>query len=161
MLDDAADVVQGKIAQPGIAIACEQVFAALPDRLVNVHARTVVTDQGLWHEGRGFAIGVGHVPHHILQLLGPIGTLDQGAELGADFVLTSACHLVVEHFNGDAHFFEDQNHLGTHVLGAVDRGHGEVATLDRGAMATVATFEFGARVPGGLVFFNFEESTAH
>ncbi len=67
---------------------------------------------------------------------------------------------MVEHLDGDAQRFEDQGHLGAHVLRAVDRGHGKVAALDGGAVAAVAAFELGATVPGGFVFFDFEPDAA-
>src|SRR5690606_28474477 len=47
VLDDAADVVQRELGQAGVAVAGEQVLAVLPDRLVHVHAGTVVADDGL------------------------------------------------------------------------------------------------------------------
>jgi hypothetical protein len=64
---------------------------------------------------------------------------------------------VVEHFDRDAHGFEDQGHLGAHVLRAVDRGHGEVAALGGGTVALVAAFELLAGVPGGFVFVDLDE----
>src|SRR3546814_15512939 len=42
MLDDAADVVQRHVAEAGILVAGEQRLACLPQRLVDVHARTIV-----------------------------------------------------------------------------------------------------------------------
>ena len=108
----------------------------------------------LGHEGGSFAVGVCHVPNHVLEFLRPVGTLNQGAELGTDFALTCASHFVVEHFNGNAHGFENHDHFGTHVMCGVDRRNGEIATFGAGAMSTVATFELGARVPGSFVFFD-------
>jgi hypothetical protein len=96
--------------------------------------------------------------HHVLQHLRPVGALHQRAELGADFVLAGARHFVVEHFDRDAQRFEDQRHLGAHVLRAVDRGHGEVAALDGGAVAAVAAFELLAGVPGRFVFVDLDEA---
>ena len=161
VLDDATDVVQGVVGQACVAVAGKQVFTVFPNGLVHVHARTVVTHQRLGHEGRGFAVGVGHIPDHVLQALGPVGAFDQCAELGADFILTCARHFVVEHFNGDADGFEDQRHFGAHVLRAVHGRHGEIAALDGGTVAAVAAFEFGTGVPGGFVFFNFKHRARH
>ena len=161
VLDDAADVVQGKVGQTCIAVAGKQVLAVFPDRLVHVHAGAVVANQGLGHEGGGLAVSVGHVVHHVLQQDGPVSALHQGAELGAQLVLAGARHFVVEHFDRDAQGFQDQRHFRAHVLRAVDRGHGEVAALDGGTVATVAAFELGAGVPGGFVFVDFEERARH
>ncbi len=125
MLDDAADVVQRKVRQAGVAVASKQVFAVFPDRLVHVHARAVVARVGLGHKGGGLAVGVGHVPDHVLLQLRPVGALHQGGKAGAQFVLASAAHLVVEHFDGDAQGFEQQGHFGADVLRAVDGRHGK------------------------------------
>jgi hypothetical protein len=90
---------------------------------------------GLGHEGGRLAVGVGHVPDHVLLQLQPVGALHQGAELGAELVLAGGGHLVVVHLDRDAELLEDQAHLGAHVLEAVDRRHREVAALDAGTVA--------------------------
>ena len=102
MLDDAADVVQGGLGQAGVAVAGEQVLAVLPDRLVHVHAGTVVANDGLRHEGGGLAVLVGDVLDDVLGDLGLVGATHQGVELGADFVLAGGRHFVVMHFNRHA-----------------------------------------------------------
>ena len=87
MLEDAADVVQRQLGQPGVAVAGEQVLAALRERLVHVHARAVVADDRLRHEGRGLAVGMRDVVHGVLEDLHPVGALHQAVELGADLAL--------------------------------------------------------------------------
>ena len=81
VLDDAADVVQREFGQTGVAVAGEQILSTLPDRLVHVHAGTVVADDRLGHEGRGLAVGMGDVPDGILQDLQPVGALHEGVNL--------------------------------------------------------------------------------
>ena len=144
MLDDAADVIQRKLRQTCITVACKQVFAVFPDGLVNVHARAVVAHDGLGHESRGLSVGVGHVVHDILQNLCPVGTLDQCAEACADFILTGTRNFMVEHFNRNAQRFKNQRHFSAHVLRAVHWWHGEIPALDSWAMAAVAAFELFA-----------------
>ena len=117
-----------------------------------MHARSVVARIGLGHEGGGLAVGIGHVVDHVLLQKGPVGALDQGGELGADFALTRTSHFVVVDFDRDAHGFEDERHLAAHVVGAVDWGHREVAALDAVAVAFVAAVHLGAAVPGGFGF---------
>src|SRR3546814_9209473 len=56
VLDDAADVEQRHLGQVGIAGAGEERLAVLPDRLVAVHAGTVVAVDRLRHERRGLTI---------------------------------------------------------------------------------------------------------
>src|SRR4030065_1775966 len=60
VLDDAADVIQRRLAQPAVLIAGEQVLAVLRQRLVYVHAGTVVAYNVFGHEGRGLAGAVRH-----------------------------------------------------------------------------------------------------
>jgi hypothetical protein len=59
----------------------------LPDRLVHVHAGAVVADQRLRHEGRGLAVGVGHVVDAVLEIWFFVGLADQRVELDADLAL--------------------------------------------------------------------------
>src|SRR3546814_439862 len=54
VLDDAADVEQRHLGQVGIAGAGEERLAVLPDRLVAVHAGTVVAVDRLRHERRSY-----------------------------------------------------------------------------------------------------------
>mmetsp|Transcript_36595 Transcript_36595/g.84874 ORF Transcript_36595/g.84874 Transcript_36595/m.84874 type:complete len:214 (-) Transcript_36595:4688-5329(-) len=65
------------------------------------------------------------------------------------------------HFDRDAHLFEDQAHLRTHVLAAVDRRHGEVAALDGGTVAAVAVLVLLGGVPGAFFGLDLEERAGH
>ncbi len=161
MLDDAADVEQRVLREAGIAVAGEQVLAVLPHRLVDVHARTVVADDGLGHEGGRLAVGMGHVLHHVLLQLHPVGALQQRAELGTDFHLAGVRHLVVMHFDRNAERLEDQTHLGAHVLERVDRRRREVAALHRGPVAGVAVLVLLAGVPGPFLGLDLRETARH
>jgi hypothetical protein len=114
----------------------------------------------LGHEGGGFAIGVGHVLDHVLLQHGPVGALHQSGETGTDFILASASHFVVEHFNRNAQAFQHEGHLSTHVLCAVNGRHREIAALNGGTVAAVAAFELGTGVPWGFVLFDFVEAAA-
>jgi D-arabinose 1-dehydrogenase-like Zn-dependent alcohol dehydrogenase len=69
---------------------------------VHVHAGAVVAVVGLGHEGGRLAVAVATFQITYFMQLRPVGALDQGAELGADFVLAGAGHFVVEHFDRDA-----------------------------------------------------------
>ena len=85
VLDDAADVVQRELRQAGVAVAGEQVLAVLPDRLVHVHARAVVADDRLGHEGRGLAVGVRRRSgSRTSAICSQSARLHQRGELGAD-----------------------------------------------------------------------------
>jgi hypothetical protein len=47
MLENAADVPQGHLAQVGVLIARKQRLAVVPDRLVGVHAEPLSLNRGL------------------------------------------------------------------------------------------------------------------
>ncbi len=81
-----------------------------------MHARAVIALDRLRHEGRGLAIGMGHVLHDILVLLHGIGAVDQRAELHAQFMLGRG-HFVVMLFHFDAHGGEGGQHFGAEVAG--------------------------------------------
>jgi len=161
VLDDSADVEQREVRQPGVLVAGEQVLAVLPDRLVHVHARTVVADDRLGHEGGRLAIAVRDVVDHVLHRLQPVGTLHQRRELRADFVLPGPRHLVVMHFHRNAHLLEDQAHLGAHVLERIDRRHREITALHWRAVREVAALDLLARRPRGLFGVDLHEATRH
>ena len=162
MLDDAADVEERHFGQTGVAVAGEQVLAVFPDRLVHVHTRAVVANDGLRHEGRGLAVLVRNVMHHVLGDLRPVGALDQRAELGANFALTGSRHFVVMHFDRNAERFERQTHRRTDVVQAVDRRNREVAALDRRTVARAAVaFVLLTGSPGRFVRIDLEVAARH
>ena len=111
VLDDAADVVQRELRQAGVAVAGEQVLAVLPDRLVHVHARAVVADDRLGHEGRGLAVAVRDVLDDVLA-----GSAASRRAAPAVSNLVPISHLaggrdfVVMHFDLDAQLLEEQAH---------------------------------------------------
>ncbi len=150
MVDDAADVVQGRLRQSAVAFAREQVRPGLRQRLVYVHAAAVVADQRLGHEGRGLAVAVGDVVDHVLEYQQLVGLAGQAVEAGADLALPGGRHLVVMDFGDDAHLLQRQAHGRADVLQAVYRGHREVAALDAWAMAEVAAGVGLLRVPACL-----------
>lgn len=109
---------------------------------MNVHARAVVAEDRLRHEGCRFAIGIGDLVHNILVDLHLVGAGDQRVELHAQLVLCGS-HFVVMLFNDDAHFGENRQHFGAHVLQAVDRRNREITALDARTVAEVAGLVVG------------------
>ena len=67
VLDDTADVVQGRFRQTAVTVTGEDVLAVFDQGLVNVHAVTVVAYERLRHEGRGLAVAVRNVLHDVFQ----------------------------------------------------------------------------------------------
>ena len=115
VLDDAADEVEADLRQAGIFVAGEGRLAVLPDRHVDVHARAVVAEHRLRHEGRRLAVGVGDLVHDVLVDLHLVGVAHQRVELDAEFVLGGG-HFVVVLFDAHAHLGQHGQHLGAHVL---------------------------------------------
>src|SRR5690606_25508521 len=137
MLDDTADVVQRFLGQACVGITSEDVHAILGDGLVNVHAGTVVTDDGLGHEGSGFAVRVGNVVYAVLEDLYFVSFLHQGIGANTDFALAGGRNFVVVYFNVQAHLFHCGAHGGTQVVQGINRGNGEVAAFYAGTVAGV------------------------
>ena len=149
VLEDAGDVAQRRLRQVGVLVAGEDRVAALPDRLVDVHARAVVAEDRLGHEAGRLAVGLGDHVGDVLIDLHVVGHGDHGAELDAELVLRGG-HLVVVLLDGDAHLGHHRDHLRADVLAAIDRRHGEVAALGARTVAEVAHLVFGAGVGGQL-----------
>ena len=147
MLDDAADIIQAVLRQIAIFVASKERVAVFPDRLVTVHARTVIAINRLRHEGRAFAIGMGDIMHDIFIELQIVGNICQRVEFQTQFVLGSG-HFVVVLFNIEAHFFHHGEHFATQVLAAIDRIDREIAALGARAVAHIASFIFGAGIVG-------------
>ena len=156
MLDDAADEVQARFRQVGVAVAGEHRLAVLPDALVGVHAGAVVAVDRLRHERRRLAIAVGDVVDAVFVDLHLVGHLEQRAELGAELVLALG-DLVVVLLDGQAHLAHAGQHLGPQVALAVNRRHGEVAALDAGPVAHVA---FGVVLEVGAGAFDAVDGDA-
>ena len=87
MADDAADIPQALLAEVGIFVAGEEWLAVLPDRLVDVHAGTVVAEYRLGHEGRRLAVALRDLVDTVFVDLHVVGHLRQRAELEAELVL--------------------------------------------------------------------------
>ena len=87
MLDDAADEIEAALRKISILITGEGWLAVFPDREVHVHARAVITENWLWHEGCGFAISVSHVVDHILINLHVVSTHGEGLIARSQFML--------------------------------------------------------------------------
>ena len=161
VLEDAADVPQRGLRQAAVAVAGEQVHAALGQRLVHVHAAAVVADDRLGHEGRGLAVAVRDVLDDVLHRQQVVGLLHQRAELGADLALAGVGDFVVVHFDFDAQRGERLAHLGAQVVQRVERGDREVAALHHRTVAGVAAGVFAARVPVRFFRIDVEEGVAH
>ena len=102
MFDDTTDVIQGGFGKTCILITSKQRFATLPDRLMAVHARTVIANHRFGHKGGGQAILMGNHLDNIFVFDHRISHVQQGAKFDAQFMLGNR-HLMVMLFDFHAH----------------------------------------------------------
>ncbi len=140
MFDDAADIEQAFFRQIGIAAACKHVLAIFPDRLVGVHARSVVANDWLGHEGCRLAILMGDHVGYVFIDLHLVSGFDQRVVFHAQFVL-GRCHFVVMLFHRQAHGQHGCYHFRTQIGFAVNGRNREIAAFDAGAVAWIAAVE--------------------
>ena len=129
MLQDTTDSIQSGLAQVAVLVTSEGVFAVFPDRGVAVHARTVVTEDWLRHEGCRFAMLESSVLGSVLQLVHVVSSGDHGGEFHADFALTSGSNFVVVNFQLDAHGSHVLSDFGTQIHQGVLWSNWEVAAF--------------------------------
>jgi hypothetical protein len=127
VLEEAADAVEGHVAETGVLVAGEEGFATLPEGHVGVHAGAVVLEDGLGHEGDGFAVSSGDVLDDVLVPHQLVGHLKRGSELHVDFALTGGGDFVVMGFDDDADLAHLVDHLGSDVAEGVVGTDGEVS----------------------------------
>jgi len=102
-----------------------------------VHARAVVAEHRLSHEGGRFAVGVGDVVDHVLVELESVSHHDPGVELQTQLVLGRG-HFVVMLFGLHAQLAHDGQHFAAQVLRRVYGIDGEIAALCAWAVAHIA-----------------------
>ena len=128
--EQPADVPARHVGQTGVAgFVEEQRLAALPQRLVAVHARAVVLEDRLRHERGRLARGPRHVLHHVLVEHQLVGHAQQRVEAHVDLGLAGGADLVVLDLDLDAEALHREDHLGAQVLVLVHRRDGEVPLL--------------------------------
>jgi len=145
VLEDAADVPQRQLRQPAVQFACEKILAVLRQRLVHVHARTVVANHGLGHEGGGLAVGMSDVADHVLHRLQFVRLAQQRVELHADFALARVGDFMVVHLDRLPQRFQHRAHFRAQIVQRIDWRHREITALHAGAMAVVAFVVLVAR----------------
>ena len=146
MLQDATDEIKRFIGKIGVFVARKQRLAIFPDGHIHMHACAVVACDGLGHESRGFAVGMGDVVNDVFIFLQLIGLMGQGSEDQAQLVLT-ARHFVVMFVDLHAHPLHGGEHFAADVLRVINGVHGEVAAFDTGAVAHVADFVVTIGIP--------------
>ena len=107
---------------------------------MRVHARAVVALDRLRHEGRGLAVLVRDLRHHVFVDLHLVGAGDERVEDMAQLVLRGR-HLVVVLLDVQAHLRHGREHLGAEIRGAVHGRHRKIPALDRRTVAGIAVGE--------------------
>ncbi len=111
----------------------------------NVHARAVVAEDRLRHEGCRLAIGIGDLVHDILVDLHLVGAGDERIELHTQLVLCSS-HFVVMLFDDDTHFGEKPSTFRNACPAGCRSAEREVTALDARTVTEVAGLVVGVVV---------------
>ena len=110
-------------------VTLDLVPLALPDALVDVHARAVVLEDRLRHQRHGFVVLSPNVLHDIFVFHQLVAHAEEGVEPHVDFGLARRAHLVVMDFDLHIKGFHRQHHLRTDVLHTVGRRNWEISFL--------------------------------
>jgi len=129
MLQDAADVMQAHLRHAGIFFSGKQRLPFLPDALVGVHARSVIAENRLRHEGHRLAVPPRHVLDDVLEHHHLVRGSQQAIKTDIDFRLACRGHFVVMFLSSDARLFHFENHFRADVLLRVGRRNREVPFL--------------------------------
>ena len=162
VLEDAADVPQRDLRQAAVAVAGEQVVAALGQRLVHVHARAVVADQRLRHEGRGLAVAVRDVACTMYFRISSSSALRTSVLKRVPISHWPAVATSWWWTSTGMPIASSVLHISPRMsLERVDRRHREVAALDARAMAGVAAVELLVRRPRAFFGVDLEAGGVH
>ena len=152
VLEQATDVPARDVGEPAVAVlVVEERVAVVPQRLVGVHARAVVAEERLRHEGRDLAPLLGGVLDDVLELQDVVCRVDHRVELVVDLLLAAGAHLVVRALELEARVDQLEADVVAQVGLLVDGADREVAALVRGLVGEVSALFDAAGVPGGLV----------
>ena len=119
VLEQAADGIEAQVAQAGVALAGQQRLIVFPERQVGVHARAVVAEERLGHEGGGLAVAAGHVANDVLGEHDLIGALHERMRNQVDLALAAGGDFVEMGGRRDAAIRHALGHLGAEVDQAV------------------------------------------
>src|SRR5690348_15631587 len=99
MLEQTADVPQGKLRQARISIAGKQWLSTLPERLVRMHSAAVVAKDGLRHERDRLAVATGHVLDDVFVEQHLVGGAEKRVVLQVDLSLAARRDFVMMAFD--------------------------------------------------------------
>ena len=159
VLQQSADVPAGEVGQLPVALlVVEQRLAVEPQRLVRVHARSVVAEDRLRHERRGLAPLIGDVLDDVLELQHIVGGVHHGVEAVVDLGLARSADLMVRALQLEAGVDQSQRDVVAQVGLLIDGSDGEVTALHGRLVREVAADLLAARVPRGLFGVDRDEA---
>ena len=150
MLENTADIKKRRLTQTTVLVPGKGVIAVFKNRLVDMHAAPVITNQGLGHKGRCHPVCVRYVVDAIFVNLGLVCFGNKRIELHPNLALSSGAHLMVMHFDPQPHVFHRQTHAGAHIVQRIDRRNRKITAFYAWTMSRVALFIIVARTPGSL-----------
>ena len=138
----------GESAVPALVV--EERRAVAPERLVGVHARSVITEERFRHERRRFAPLLCRVLDDVLELEDVVGRVHHRVEAVVDLGLTARADLVVGALENEARIDQLEADVVAKVGLLVDRAHRKVPALERCLVREVSTLFDAAGIPCAL-----------
>src|SRR5581483_9847760 len=105
------NIVHIKVTYTGIAISGKKWLTILPEGLMCVHSRTVVSEYGFWHKRNGSSVLFGNAPARIFVPHHSIAHLNEWSKAHINLGLTSCGNLMVMFLNHNPEFLKDFDHL--------------------------------------------------
>src|SRR5215472_14136880 len=118
-----------------------------------VHARAVIPEDRLGHEGSCFAMRLGNVADYILIVHNAVGHLGEGCVPHVDLALSSSAHLVMMDLGVNTYFLQLQDNFGANVLERVGRRNREISFLVPQLVPQIGAV-LTARIPDPLIGVN-------
>src|SRR5437868_5708831 len=140
MFQNPAYKKERHLTQPRITVPGKQWFAIFPKGDVRVHARTVIGEERLWHEGDGLVMLPRDVTNDIFVILHRIAHLFERRETDIDFSLASGGYFMMLFVHGHARFLQLERHFVADILQRVHWRNWEIALLRSNLVTDIRKF---------------------
>src|SRR6266702_48837 len=138
MGQESTNVVAGQLRNTCIALAViEQRLLVLPQALMRMHTRAIVTEHRFRHECHSLAMLASYILGDIFVEHQAVCYLHQRVETHVDLSLSCGTNFMMMCLDWYAYFFQKQYHLTTNVLECVIRSNREVSFFYPHAMTQV------------------------
>jgi hypothetical protein len=115
-------------------------FVILPKRHVGVHARAVITEERLRHEGDGLVVPARYIANDVFVILHLVAHRLEGRETNINLCLTGGCDLVMLALNRDSGPLQFEAHFVADVLQGISRRDREITFLCADFISKVRRF---------------------